>query len=160
MLFSDEDVDLCKAHIVNAARPDSTRKWTVQRADVDNFYSSAFESDFVNIRYGGELADHILADRHLSKKRHPKIRVGDEDIEHFVARGPVPDHFTETVIVGPDGPVTLALKIHPDDAITAMSKNWSIAIEADIRLPALVSILKAAYLSSIIPSAVVGVQGH
>jgi hypothetical protein len=148
ILFRDEDVDLCKAHIVNAAFPDSTRNWTVQRADVDSFYGSAFESDFVNIQYRGkQLADNILADPHLSKKLRPKIRINGQDIEHFVAHGPVPSHFTETVVVGPSGPVRLALKIHPSDAFTATGNDWSITIEKDIRLPALVSIVKAAYLT-------------
>src|SRR5258706_36038 len=105
ILFRDDDVDLCKAHIVNAAFPDSTRRWTIQRSDVDNFYGSAFESDFVNIQYSGShLADGIFVDRHLSKNLHPKIRIGDEDVEHFVARGPVPDYFTQTEVPGPNGP--------------------------------------------------------
>ena len=148
ILFRDEAVDLCKAHIVNDAFPDSVRNWTIQRTDVDNFYGSAFESDFVNIQYRGKrLAESILADPRLSKKLRPKIRIGEEDVEHFVASGPVPDHFTETVVAGPNAPVRLGLKIHPDDAMTAMSKNWSIAIEKDIRLPALVSVLKAAHLT-------------
>jgi hypothetical protein len=148
ILFRDEVVDLCKAHIVNTAFPDSVRSWTIQRADVDNFYGSRFESDFVNIQYRGEhLAESILADPHLSKKLVPKIRHGDEDIAHFVASGPVPDHFTEAVVGGPHGAVRLGIKIHPDDAMTAMSDSWSIAIEKDLRLPALVSILKAAHLT-------------
>jgi hypothetical protein len=148
ILFMDEAVDLCKAHIVNANFPDSVRSWTIQRTDVDNFYGSTFESDFVDIQYRGkDVAESILADPRLSKKLRPKIRLGDEDIKYFVASGPVPEHFTETVVLGSDGPVRLGLKIHPDDAMTAMSKKWSIAIEKDIRLPALVSILKAAYLT-------------
>jgi hypothetical protein len=38
VLFNDEDVELCKAHIVNLAFPNSSRAWTVQRKDVDSFY--------------------------------------------------------------------------------------------------------------------------
>src|SRR6266496_2313343 len=51
MLFRDEDVGICRAHIVNATFPGSCRNWTVQRADVDSFYGYAFESDFVDIQY-------------------------------------------------------------------------------------------------------------
>lgn len=43
IVFLDEDVDLCRAHIVNRAFPESSRSWTVQRTDVDNFYGSTFE---------------------------------------------------------------------------------------------------------------------
>src|ERR1035437_8632179 len=83
ILFRDEAVDLCRAHIVNDAFPGSARSWTIQRKDVDNFYGSAFESDFVNIQYRGRhLAESILGDPHLSKKLHPKIRIGDENVEH------------------------------------------------------------------------------
>jgi hypothetical protein len=115
---------------------------------VDNFYGSRFESDFVNIQYRGQhLTGSVLADPSLSKKLRPKMRIGDEDVEHFVASEPVPDRFTETMVAGPNGPIRLGLKIHPDGAGTALGKNWSIAIEKDIRLPALVSILKAAHLT-------------
>ncbi|MEO8370707.1 MAG: hypothetical protein ABI806_16100 [Candidatus Solibacter sp.] len=59
----------------------------------------------------------------------------------------MPDHFTETVIGGSGGAIRFGLKIHPDDALAAMSKGFEIVIEKDIRLPALVSLLKAAHLT-------------
>ena len=40
ILFADEDVDLCQAHVVNEAFRGADRAWTVQRADVDSFYGS------------------------------------------------------------------------------------------------------------------------
>src|SRR4051794_35578154 len=132
ILFRDDDVDLCRAHIINEAFPDSARNWTVQRTDVDNFYGSRFESDFVNIQYRGQqLAEDVLTDPLLSKKLRPKIRIGDQDVDYFVASGPVPDRFTETVVAGPHGPIRLGLKITPDDALTAGTTNWSVAIEKD-----------------------------
>ena len=36
ILYRDEQVDLCKAHIINSSFRDSDRTWTVQRTDVDN----------------------------------------------------------------------------------------------------------------------------
>jgi len=50
ILFRDENAAICRAHIVNSAFPDSCRKWTLQRSDVDSFYGSAFESDFVHLQ--------------------------------------------------------------------------------------------------------------
>src|ERR1700756_4420181 len=119
ILFRDEDVPLCHAHIINAAFPNSCRSWTVQRADVDSFYGSAFESDFVNIQYRGQLplADHVLGDPTLSRKLRPTIRIAGEDVQHFVATGPIPREFTEVSVVGPNGTVRLGLKIHPDSAL-------------------------------------------
>jgi hypothetical protein len=144
----DEDVDLCQAHIVNRAFPQSGRNWTVQRKDVDNFYGGIFEGDFVDIQYRGKQSpDQVFVDPDLSKKLHPKILLGGEVVQHFVARGPVPDRFTKAVVVGPCGEIRLGLKIHPDAASAAMSKGCQILIEKDVRLPALVSLLKAAHLT-------------
>ena len=116
ILFRDEDVALGRAHIVNSAFPDSCRRWTVQRSDVDNFYGSAFESDFVDLQYGGQhLTDIAITDPHLSQKLRPKVFIGEEKVEHFIANGPVPAHFTEVHVNGPNGPVRLGLKIRPDE---------------------------------------------
>jgi len=148
ILFRDEQVALCRGHIVNDSFPDSARKWIVQREDVDNFYGHAFEGDFVNIQYREKsMTDTVLTDPRLSEKLHPRIRIGGRDVEHFVARGPVPAHFTEAILNAPSGQVRLGLKIHPDDAMSSMGRGWQIAIEKDIRIPALVSVLKAAYLT-------------
>lgn len=146
ILFRDEDVELCRAHIVNSAFADSCRRWTVQRTDVDSFYGSAFESDFVDLQYRGQhLTDDAIIDPLLSRKLRPKVHIGEEEVEHFIANGPVPAHFTEVHVNGPSGPVRLGLKIHPDDALNTSA--WRIAIEKDIRLAALVSTLKSAHLT-------------
>jgi hypothetical protein len=146
ILFRDQDAELCRAHIVNSAFPDSCRKWTVQRADVDSFYGSAFESDFVDIQYKSKhLTEDAIIDQLLSKKLRPKVYIGEKKVEHFIAGGPVPAHFTEVHMKGPDGPVRFGLKIRPDETLS--TAKWSIAIEKDVRLAALVSILKAAHLT-------------
>lgn len=148
ILFGDNEIELCKGHIVNASFPDSSRNWIIQRKDVDSFYGAAFESDFVDIKSGDvSLDNNILANAYLSKKLRPQIRIGDQDVPHFVASGPVPAHFTEAAVETPFGTIRLGLKIHPDEAMTSAGRNWSIAIEKDIRLPALVSVVKAAYLT-------------
>lgn len=146
ILFRDEDVALCRAHIVNSAFPNSCRTWTVQRPDVDSFYGSAFESDFVDLQYRGQhLTDDAITDPLLSKKLRPKVYIGKEEVEHFIANGPVPTHFTEVQVNGPNGPIRLGLKIRAGDAFS--TGEWRIAIEKDIRLAALVSMLKAAHLT-------------
>jgi hypothetical protein len=146
ILFRDEDVALCRAHIVNTAFPDSCRRWTLQRRDVDSFYGSAFESDFVDLQYRGQdLTDDAITDPVLSKRLRPKVYIGEGEVEHFIANGPVPTHFTEVRVNGPSGQVRLGLKIRADDALS--TSEWRIAIERDIRLAALVSTLKAAHLT-------------
>jgi len=146
VLFRDEEVPLCRAHILNAAFPNSSRNWTVQRADVDNFFGHAFESDFVDIQYQDQsIAERALGDPTLSRKLRPRIRIDGEEVEHFITTGPIPTHFTEARVEGPSGPVRLGLKIHPDDAPDIA--RWQIVVEKDIRLAALVSALKAAHLT-------------
>ena len=77
--FRDRNAELCRAHIINSAFPDSCRKWTVQRADVDSFYGSAFESDFVDLQYSGKhLTDDAIIDPLLSKKLRPKVYIGEK----------------------------------------------------------------------------------
>lgn len=51
ILFRDDNVPFSQAHIINYAFPNSSRSWTVQRSDVDNFYGSNFEADFISIQY-------------------------------------------------------------------------------------------------------------
>jgi len=68
VLFVDEDAALCKGHVVSQAFPSSTRRWTVQRKDVDSFYGSYFETDFQALLYreGGTPAS-VLFDKKLSR---------------------------------------------------------------------------------------------
>ena len=144
ILFQDDATRLCRAHIVNHAFVESSRTWTVQRADIDSFYGSMFEADFVTIQDWKHTPDQIIADPSLSQRLRPEILLGGEVVQHFVANGPVPDHFTEAVA---GGGIRLALKVHPDDAAAAISRGCEMRLGKDARLPALVSLLKAAHLT-------------
>ena len=148
ILFRDEDVGLCQGHIVNRAFPGSSRAWIVQREDVDNFFGSIFEGAFVDVQPAEKVApDQVMIDAELSKKLRPAICIGGRVVEHFVAVGPVPNHFAEVVLGGPSGTVRLGLKMHPDEASAALGNGCQILIDRDLRLPALVSVLKAAHLT-------------
>ena len=144
ILFQDDDTELCEAHIVNKAFAESDRSSTVQRADVDNFYGRLFEADFEKAQYWKIPPDQIIADSSLSNKLRPEILLGGEVIEYFLARGPVPNHFTVAIT---DGGVRLGLKIDLDDATAAIGKGCEMRIGQDARLAALVSLLKAAHLT-------------
>ena len=139
---------LCKAHIINLAFADSSRDWTVQRKDVDNFYGSVFEADFVGIQYheNRNLGDTIT-DKKLSKRFNPKIFVDGEPEEFFVADSDIPEHFTRVEFDNDGEIIRLGLKMSPEDMLAAMGKNWEIAISKDVRIPALVSLIKAAHLT-------------
>lgn len=148
ILFRDEDVPLCQAHIINRLFPDSSRAWTVQREDLDNFYGSAFESDFVDIQYRERWTpEEVIGRRNLSRKFHPTVLRDGVPVEHYIPTGPVPQRFTEVQFGDPGTDVRLALKMNPDDALSATTSNWEIDIQKDVRLAALVSLIKSAHLT-------------
>jgi hypothetical protein len=148
ILFRDEEVDLCRAHIVPGAFPNSDRRWTVQRKDVDNFYGRCFEADFIDLQYHqGPSAEEIIANPRLSRKLRPKILIGDQEIPYFATNGPVPAHFTDAVVGGASGVIRLGLKIDRSEADAVLGKGCQIVVEKDVRLAALVSLLKAAHLT-------------
>ena len=67
ILFVDEQAELCQAHIVNRAFPATSRKWTVQREDVDSFFGSKFEGSFTNLRFDEPgIATKAITDSYLS----------------------------------------------------------------------------------------------
>ena len=148
ILFRDEDVSLCKAHIINRVFPGSSRAWTIQREDVDNFYGSAFESDFVDIQYRERWTpNEVIGKRNLSRKFHPTVLKDGVPVEHYIPTGAVPQHFTEIQYGDPGNTARLALKMTPDDALSATTSNWEIDIQKDLRLAALVSLIKSAHLT-------------
>lgn len=149
ILFKDEDVPLGKAHIINTAFPNSSRAWTVQRSDVDNFYGSIFESDFIAIKYHNENLSpgKVIADKKLSKTFYPKILVDNKPVDHFVLQGNIPEQFTPIELQSDGRSVLLGLKMRPEDVFASVGQKWDIEIFKDVRIPALVSLIKAAHLT-------------
>ena len=147
ILFRDEDVPLCKAHIENQAFPEASQVWTVQRKDVDNFYGSIFESEFVAIQYRGETREDILADKKLSKLFKPQILVDDKPVDFYRSNNDVPKDFTKLQLDSDGKNIKLALKISPEELEAVKDKKWEMSISKDVRVSALVSLIKAAYLT-------------
>jgi hypothetical protein len=146
VLYVDEDVELCEAHIVNRAFGASA-ECTVQRKDVDGFYGSNFESDFVVLGLRGRNPAEVIADPALSKRLNPRLVVNGQPVQHYVAEGPVPKHHTQIILGGPEGETHLALKMAPEDVAALTDAHWQIQTERDLRVPAFVSLLKAAHLT-------------
>ena len=95
ILFRDDETELCKAHIVNSAFPNSSRAWTIQRRDVDNFYGSNFESEFISMQYKYDWhPSEVLTDSKLSKRFKPTITVDNEPVDYFISQGEIPKEFT------------------------------------------------------------------
>src|SRR5690348_11587321 len=76
----------------------------IQRTDVDNFFGSFAESDFLALQERGKhnLLD-ILTEKELSRLLKPRIVLDGETVEHFITTGPVPQAFSTCSIGGPAG---------------------------------------------------------
>jgi hypothetical protein len=127
VLFLDDEAELCKAHIVNAVFPGSTR-WTVQRKDVDNFYGHVFESDFVDIRHRGHRPDAVLADLELSKRLRPQVVVDGRRIEHYpVFQDAVGAQLFANFLDGPDERIEAHLTKYEGDRWVAAKEPTVLA---------------------------------
>lgn len=149
ILFVDEEVELCKAHVVNRAFASSSRRWTVQRKDVDNFFGSAFESAFVSLQSNQPgIAMKAFVDPQLYRDLRPQVILDGSPVEHFVANGPVPSQWAELQLHHENGEVRLGLKM-PADRIASVTQasDWQFEVSRDLRVPAVVSVLKAAHLT-------------
>lgn len=149
VLFVDEDVALCKGHVVSQAFPSSTRRWMVQRKDVDSFYGSHFEADFQALLYReGETPTSVLLDKNLSRSFDVTITVDGKPVDHYFAKGDIPEHFTGFELSKDDGKsVLLGLKMDPSSAFEKADHEWETCVSKDIRVAALVSLIKAGYLT-------------
>ena len=139
ILFRDEDVELCEAHIINQAFPDAAPDWTIQRKDVDNFYGAYFESGFIALQYNSQTHDGIFTDKKLSKLFKHQILVDDKPIDYFRAKGEVPKNFTRLELDNNGEIIQLGLKISPEDFIRAKESKWEMEISKDVRISAVIS---------------------
>ena len=150
LLFRDENVELCKAHIINQAFRGVARHWTVQRADVDQFFGSCFESDFVDIQHQGQLtAVKAIVDKTLAKKFRPQVLVNGQSVPYYypTAEAPGPIDHAKVRLEGDHGTANLRLKIAPKMLEETAASNTEIRVERDLRIPALASLFKAAHLT-------------
>ena len=146
LLMKDEQVELCKAHIINQAFTDTSRRWTVQRSDVDNFFGSAFESMFTNLQHRDSAMEVLLTSGATSKGLRPKLYLRDKEVGYYLAGKRTPPNHSKVFMQGKLGITQFAVKLHPDAMDRAQGDDWQLVLERDCRLAALVSVLKAAHL--------------
>jgi len=149
ILFRDEDTDLSEGHVVNLAFGGSARRTTLQRKDVDNFFGYSFEADFVLLAEKDRRdAVDTLLDPRLARQLRATVIVDGKPVEHYRPRGSVPPTHSE-LLVEREGrrKVRLALKMEPSEVLSALNSKWEIKVDKDIRLAALVSLLKSAHLT-------------
>ena len=148
ILHKDEETELCAGHVINRASEDADRSWTVQRKDVDNYYGTLFERDFLAHEKKVDLqVDEILADTKLSRQFKPKFVIDGQSVDHYRPQGAVPKQHSEFYVDSPAGHVRLALKISPDEMENVPGGRIQVIVDKDVRLAALASCLKSAHLT-------------
>lgn len=148
ILFVDEDTELCQAHVVNRAFGTASSAWTIQRKDVDNFFGSMFEAKFVDLRFRQkDIAIKAFFDPDLYRRFRPRVLLDGNEIPHFIAKGTTPSRFARLTIEHEGANVDLALKLSTNIQVNG-SSNWQFEVNQDFRIPAIVSVLKAAHLTA------------
>ena len=146
ILYVDEPVPLCRAHIVNQAFDGAPRNWTVQRRDVDGHFGSRFEADFTLLAHKDRiLGGDGFGDRVVAKRLRTRVLAGKEEIPYFLATGPPVDGFTPLQMV--DSGRIVYLKMPPEEVDHRLEKNWSVETTADLRVGAAVALVKSAHLT-------------
>ena len=150
MLHVDEDVPLIRAHVINKAFPNSDRSWTVQRKDVDSFFGSRFEADFLAIdKKVGRSPIELLADKDLRRLFKPATLLNGSEVESYPYQPSVavPEQFLETTLSAEGHSVREVLKPTPSQREAAQDGIAEIEVDKDVRIHALVSLLKSAHLT-------------
>ena len=149
LLLKDEATALCMGHVVNQAFPDSCRTRVVQRADVDNFYGSVAEAEFTAMLAArGAGLEGIFASG-CSKRIKRRIVVDGEDCKYYPYRGNMNPQHSRIVLENEKGGDVqhLVLEKSNQEMLDIQHKPWSLVVECDVRVAALATLIKAAYLS-------------
>jgi hypothetical protein len=148
ILQVDEDVELQEGHIVNKAFEQSSRACVVQRRDVDGFFGSLFEAEFVKLQ---DMQDKTMADLFLDPKLNrqfrPSILRNDEPVPYTTWQTRLPDVFTPVTLGDEQQALTIGLKMSPEELLASAGEKWELDVSKDVRIPALVSLIKTAHLS-------------
>ena len=130
IMFKDEDVELCKAHVINQAFPNSSRAWTVQRKDIDGFFGANFEADSFAVLYKeNQFFGDTITDRKLSNLFKPEILLDGNPVDFFKAQGEVPANFTRIEFDNEGELVHLDLKMSPENVQSFSDHEWEFFFE-------------------------------
>jgi hypothetical protein len=140
---------LIRGHIVNKSIKGVSGTWVLQRSDVDNFYGTMFEADFETLQYRGKLSSiELLTNSTLAKKLGTMIRKDGKEVPFISQTASLPHVFTPVELGRGTGGPSIGIKMSHKELKEARGSQWEIAAFKDARIAALVSLLKAAHLTS------------
>ena len=147
ILYNDDSTELALGHIIPRSFANSSRSTVVQRKDVDGFYGH-FEAIFEQIQSKNMPHDELLDHRKAGLLK-PKLILDGCEIETypFNAKNQVPDHHTLIGTFENGLPVPWRVIKMVPEAFDAHGDLIVSFVDADFRIPALISCLKAAHLT-------------
>lgn len=149
ILGTDEDAELCRGHIINQAFPNSPRAWEVQRADVDSFYGRTLEGFFTEgLLKNNQPSSDLFSAYDAKGVMQPKLMCDGVEIGHYLFNGHCPPHHTLVELMNGDGESKLIVfRISPERMDAVLDSGWCFVTDADFRIAAVASLIKAAHLA-------------
>ncbi len=100
LLLEDNPSKICRGHLVNQAFPNTNRRWTVQRRDVESFYGTFVEAEFVELKeHSSPIATTI--EKGLIGKLRPEITYLGRRVEYYKPTATVPPQHSEVLLNPP-----------------------------------------------------------
>jgi hypothetical protein len=152
MLMRDEPTELILGHVVNEKFERVPEFKVTQRKDIDGWYGSMFEADFLTlVRHQTKNMVDLFFDGKPPRGLRPVIKAGNEEIEYYLLKAtdqlPTGQH-TLLEMTGKDGKtLRIALKRPPGEIKPLTNFKWHSEAIGDFRIAALVSVIKAAFLT-------------
>jgi hypothetical protein len=151
-LHVDELVPLCEGHIINEAFG-TFNAWVPQRQDLDNFFGSKVEADFISaVQDRTKTAFEKWIDPKLNRRYRPQLFSKGVPVEHYITKEikSVPGH-TPLVVTNTGGDIlgNLVIKQVPDEVKALHATDMQVvAMPPATFVPAIIaSVLKAAHLT-------------
>jgi hypothetical protein len=148
ILLRDEPTELCLGHIVNDKIEDASSKRVLQRKDVDGFYGTMFETDFVTMfRARNAKPNEILANFELNRKMNARFFINGEVCEHYCQpkKAPIsPNHTAVTLRDDDQSEVRVILKKSRSEVYGA---DGNFVVNPNFWLGSAVALIKAGFLT-------------
>ena len=150
ILYTDEKAELSRGHVINQKFSNSDRSWIPQRTHVDSFFGRCFEADFLAIdKKIGRSPFQIFSDKDLRRLFNPKFLLNGEEIDNYLPQpsNPVPENHLEVTLEAEGQSAPAILKPNASQRLAAKIGRSQIDVDKNVRIHALVPLLKAAHLT-------------
>lgn len=150
ILRNDEPGELCEGHIIPEAFG-TCSTWVPQRKDIDGFYGSVAEADFIGFIEDRSKTPVDIWQVRDSKGRHsPLLKHNEKNVDHYFPKDghSIPPGYSPMRVVSEGKTLCdIVIKERTEEAQKLSGKDFKIVIEHDYRPSIIASVLKAAHLT-------------